>query len=68
MQGLRGGSGGTIGIADSDFRKDTEKQIPLGRIGQPSDIAPAVVFLASPDTSWISGETLFITGGMRANP
>ncbi len=56
------------GIAASDFRKETEKSIPLGRIGQPSDIAPAVVFLASPDSSWITGETLFITGGMRANP
>jgi 3-oxoacyl-[acyl-carrier protein] reductase len=56
------------GIATSDFRKETEKQIPLGRIGQPSDIAPAVVFLASSDTSWITGETLFITGGIRANP
>lgn len=56
------------GIAQSDFRKETEKQIPLGRIGQPSDIAPAVVFLASPDTSWITGETLYITGGTRANP
>jgi 3-oxoacyl-[acyl-carrier protein] reductase len=56
------------GIAESDFRKQTEAQIPLGRIGQPADIAPAVVFLASPDTSWITGETLFITGGMRANP
>jgi len=56
------------GIADSDFRKDTEKQIPLGRIGQPSDIAPAVLFLASADTSWMTGETLYITGGIRANP
>jgi len=56
------------GIAASDFRKETEKQIPLGRIGQPSDVAPAVVFLASPDSSWITGETLFITGGIRANP
>ena len=56
------------GIAQSDFRKETEKQIPLGRIGQPSDIAPAVLFLASQDTSWITGETLYITGGIRANP
>ncbi len=58
----------STGIATSDFRKETEKQIPLGRIGQPSDIAPAVVFLASPDSSWITGETLYITGGIRANP
>tara|TARA_R110002049_G_scaffold144478_4_gene306748 strand:+ start:624 stop:1370 length:747 start_codon:yes stop_codon:yes gene_type:complete len=38
---------------------------PLGRIGTPDDIAPAVVFFASSDSSWITGETLFITGGMR---
>jgi 3-oxoacyl-[acyl-carrier protein] reductase len=53
------------GIADSDFRKQTEATTPLGRIGQPQDIAPAVVFLASPDSSWITGETLYITGGLR---
>ncbi|TDU66113.1 3-oxoacyl-[acyl-carrier protein] reductase [Prosthecobacter fusiformis] len=38
---------------------------PLGRIGQPDDIAPAVVFLASPDSRWITGETLYVTGGLR---
>ncbi len=38
---------------------------PLGRIGQPEDIAPAVVFFASQDASWITGETLYITGGLR---
>ncbi|MGH2524535.1 MAG: SDR family oxidoreductase, partial [Anaerolineales bacterium] len=34
-------------------------------IGQPQDIAPAAVFLASPESSWITGETLVIAGGMR---
>jgi 3-oxoacyl-[acyl-carrier protein] reductase len=53
------------GIAESDFRKQVEAQTPLGRIGQPQDIAPAVVFLSSPDASWITGETLFISGGNR---
>jgi 3-oxoacyl-[acyl-carrier protein] reductase len=53
------------GIAESDFRKATEAQTPLGRIGQPNDIAPAVVFLASPDSAWTTGETLYITGGLR---
>jgi 3-oxoacyl-[acyl-carrier protein] reductase len=38
---------------------------PLGRIGQPEDVAPAVVFFASQDSSWITGETLYITGGLR---
>ena len=36
---------------------------PLGRIGQPADIAPAAVFLASEDAGWITGETLLISGG-----
>jgi 3-oxoacyl-[acyl-carrier protein] reductase len=55
----------SAGIAESDFRKTLEAQTPLGRIGQPDDIAPAVVFLASDDSSWITGETLTISGGMR---
>src|SRR5437870_5241010 len=54
------------GIADSDFRKQVEAQTPLGRIGQPQDIAPAAVFLASSDSAWITGETLYISGGNRA--
>ena len=55
----------TAGITDSDFRKATEAQTPLGRIGQPQDIAPAVVFLASDDSAWTTGETLYISGGLR---
>ena len=42
-----------------------EAQTPLGRIGQPEDIAPAVVFLASRDSAWITGETLHVAGGLR---
>jgi 3-oxoacyl-[acyl-carrier protein] reductase len=49
----------------SDFRKQVEAQTPLGRIGQTQDIAPAAVFLASPDAAWITGETLLIAGGLR---
>ncbi len=55
----------SAGITESDFRKATEAQTPLGRIGQPRDIAPAVVFLASSDSAWITGETLYISGGLR---
>jgi len=50
---------------ESDFRKQFEAQAPLGRIGQPQDIAPAAVFLASDDSRWITGETLYIAGGYR---
>ena len=53
------------GIPGSDFQKQVEKQTPLGRIGQPQDIAPAVVFLASPESGLITGEKLYISGGLR---
>jgi 3-oxoacyl-[acyl-carrier protein] reductase len=53
------------GFAESDFRKQIEAQTPLGRIGQPQDIAPAAVFLASSYSSWITGETFYISGGFR---
>lgn len=53
------------GFLGSDFQKMFEAQSALGRIGQPDDIAPAVVFLASPDAGWITGETLVISGGYR---
>jgi 3-oxoacyl-[acyl-carrier protein] reductase len=53
------------GFDTSDFRKQTEAQTPLGRIGQPQDIAPAAVFLASSEAGWITGETLVVSGGAR---
>jgi 3-oxoacyl-[acyl-carrier protein] reductase len=53
------------GITESEMRKQIEAQTPLGRIGRVDDIAPAVVFLASDDAKWITGETLFISGGYR---
>ena len=53
------------GFLESDLRKDFEARTPLGRIGQPDDIAPAAVFFASPDSAWITGETLVIAGGLR---
>jgi 3-oxoacyl-[acyl-carrier protein] reductase len=53
------------GIAESAMRKQTEAQTPLGRIGQPQDIAPAAVFLASADAAWITGESWYISGGLR---
>jgi 3-oxoacyl-[acyl-carrier protein] reductase len=53
------------GLAESDFRKEIEGRTPLGRIGQPKDIAPAAVFLASDDSAWITGELFYISGGSR---
>jgi 3-oxoacyl-[acyl-carrier protein] reductase len=53
------------GFNEGEFRKGVEAQTPLGRIGQPDDIAPAAVFLASSDAKYITGETLRIAGGLR---
>ena len=53
------------GFDQGDFRKQLESQTPLGRIGQVEDVAPAAVFFASQDSSWITGETLVIAGGLR---
>jgi 3-oxoacyl-[acyl-carrier protein] reductase len=51
------------GIAGSDFEKGAIAATPLGRAGQPEDIAPPVAFLASDDARWITGETIFVSGG-----
>ncbi len=51
------------GLAESDFRKQVEAQTPLGRIGQPGDIGPVAVFLASSDSGWITGEMIHVSGG-----
>jgi 3-oxoacyl-[acyl-carrier protein] reductase len=53
------------GVTEGDMRKWVESQTPLGRIGQPQDIAGAAVFFASSDSAWITGETLLISGGLR---
>jgi 3-oxoacyl-[acyl-carrier protein] reductase len=53
------------GIVGSDFEKQAVAQTPLGRTGLPADIGPAAVFLASSDASWITGESLVISGGLN---
>ena len=55
----------TSGIADSDFVSQIVAQTPLGRAGQPQDIASAAVFLASEDSAWITGEQINAGGGVR---
>ncbi|MGC2695731.1 MAG: SDR family oxidoreductase, partial [Candidatus Angelobacter sp.] len=55
----------TAGIANSDFAKQMIAETPLGRFGQPDDIAPVAVFLASADSAWVTGETLLVSGGLR---
>jgi 3-oxoacyl-[acyl-carrier protein] reductase len=53
----------TAGIIGSDFQKQATASTPLGRIGQPADIAGIAVFLASDDSGWVSGERIEAAGG-----
>lgn len=53
------------GFIGSDFHKQAEAMAPLGRIGQPEDIAPLAVFLASAESGWLTGESLIASGGIR---
>jgi 3-oxoacyl-[acyl-carrier protein] reductase len=55
----------SAGFIGSDFEKGAVAQTPLGRIGQPEDIGPIAVFLASDDSRWLTGEQLLASGGMR---
>ena len=53
------------GFIGSDFQKKTEAETPLGRIGQPRDIASIAAFLASDDSYWVTGQTIKASGGAR---
>src|SRR5712692_591820 len=64
--GLIASEGGNpAGFVGSDFQKMVEAQAPLGRMGQPDDIAPTAVYLASSDSKYMTGETLLVSGGLR---
>jgi 3-oxoacyl-[acyl-carrier protein] reductase len=53
------------GILGSDFEKETLRRTPLGRIGQPQDIASFAAFLASDESGWITGQAVHASGGAR---
>ena len=55
----------TAGNFDGDFGKMLIAGTPLGRFGEPEDIAPVAVFLASSDAHWVTGESLRAAGGVR---
>ncbi len=55
----------SAGFIGGDMEKATIAQTPLGRIGQPGDIASVAVFLASDDSAWLTGEQLLTGGGLR---
>jgi 3-oxoacyl-[acyl-carrier protein] reductase len=53
------------GFIGSDFEKNATARASLGRTGQPADIAAVAVFLAGPDSGWLTGEQLLASGGLR---
>jgi 3-oxoacyl-[acyl-carrier protein] reductase len=53
------------GIMGSDFEKQMVARTPLGRIGQPDDVARVAVFLASEESRWMTGEILVASGGLQ---
>jgi 3-oxoacyl-[acyl-carrier protein] reductase len=53
------------GVIGSDFEKKNVEETPLGRIGQPGDIATVAAFLASDDSFWLTGQTVQASGGAR---
>jgi len=60
---------GFVVTAMTDALNDAQKtklaeQIPLGRLGQPADVAAAVAYLASDEAAWVTGATLHVNGGM----
>jgi 3-oxoacyl-[acyl-carrier protein] reductase len=55
----------SAGMIASEFEKGVVAQTPLGRIGQPGDIASIAVFLASDDSGWLTGEQILAGGGLR---
>jgi 3-oxoacyl-[acyl-carrier protein] reductase len=55
----------SAGVMGSDFEKGAVAQTPLGRVGQPDDIGPIAVFLASDDSRWLTGEQILASGGLR---
>lgn len=55
---------GMTAVLSEEFKQNAVKQIPLGRVGTPDDIANAVVFLASEEASYITGHVLNVNGGM----
>jgi len=55
----------SAGMIASDFEAAIIAQTPLGRLGQPQDIADVVAFVASDDARWLTGERLLAGGGLR---
>ncbi|MEU7767492.1 3-oxoacyl-ACP reductase FabG [Nocardia sp. NPDC049190] len=54
-----------MGMTAEDHQKTVAERTPLGRVGQPEEVAAVIAFLASDDASYVSGQTLYVNGGAR---
>ncbi|WP_369753260.1 SDR family oxidoreductase [Flavobacterium sp. WC2409] len=54
-----------MGFIGSDFEKQAVANTPIGRVGQPTEIAKVAIFLASDDSSWITGESISVSGSLK---
>ena len=57
----------SLGMIPGDWDPGPPKGIPLGRYGEPGDVGPAVVYLASDEASWVTGQILSVNGGVYRN-
>ncbi len=55
----------SLGITEEEMIERVRSAVPLGRWGEPGDIAAAVAFLCSADANWVTGEVLRVSGGME---
>ncbi|GAA2529544.1 3-oxoacyl-ACP reductase FabG [Pilimelia columellifera] len=54
-----------VGASPEDHQKMVAERTPLGRVGQPDEVASVIAFLASDEASYVSGQTLYVNGGAR---
>jgi glucose 1-dehydrogenase len=55
-------------IEDEEKRREQDEQIPWGRLGTPEEVAAAISWLASDEAEYVTGESLFVDGGMQLYP
>ncbi len=55
-----------IGLDFDDFRSSMVEEIPVGRSGEPEDVASAITYLASEEALFVSGQVLYVSGGQVA--
>ena len=54
-----------MGVSFEDMQKGAATQIPVGRVGQPEDVANTIAFLASDDAGFVSGQVIYVAGGPK---